>query len=148
MDINEKDSFFKVGKEFMLSETYEVLFKNKCFDKIQRVIDEHRFYLGDFFDLACFFRNAIITNIIQNQQEIIINDIKPNKIFLILFRTKSLINVKQKTQDYAERFNVNIADIVVDAYEDDLDDFVILLYKENDENDYNEMRNILYKLLE
>ena len=80
-----------MSKEILSSETYEVLSKYNCFEKIQKVLDNHRICACDFFDFVCFFRNSKVAIIIKNQKEIIINDIQPNQIFIIDFREKSFV---------------------------------------------------------
>ena len=136
--------FDEVLKLIISNENYEVLSKYKCIEKIQKIIDEHQFYLGDFFDLTCFFRNATVAKIIKNQEEININDIKPNQMFFIDFRFESLKSTETKQKEYASRFDIDACDIVSEAYDEDLDDFVIFLYKEKDENEYDEVRKLLY----
>lgn len=101
--------------------------------------------MGDFFDLTCFFRKTTVVKIIKNQEEININDIKPNQMFFIDFRFESFNSTETKRKQYARRFDIDDCDIVTEAYDEDLDDFVILLNKENDENEYDEVRKLLYK---
>ena len=65
-------------------------------------------------------------------------------MFMIDFRFKSIIDTEKKEEEYARRFNIDKTDIIKEAYAEDLDDFVILLYKENDDNEYEKIRKILY----
>ncbi len=144
MNINKDISFNEVCKTILSSETYEVFNKYNCFEKIQKVIDNHKIYPGDFFDLACFFHKTTVVRIINDQKEIIINDIKPNEMFFIDFKFESFSRTKKKQKEYASIFNIDDSDIVTEAYDEGLDDFVILLYKEYDEDEYNEVRKLLY----
>ena len=88
-------------KLIISNESYEVLSKYKCIEKIQKIINDHQFYMGDFFDLTCFFRKTTVVKIIKNQEEININDIKPNQMFFIDFRFESFNSTKTKQKEYA-----------------------------------------------
>lgn len=144
---NKKITFEKVCKEFLSKETYDVLSMYKCFEKIQKILDNPLLYPGDFVDLACFFNKTTVVMIIQDSKEIIVNNIKPNQMFLIDFKFKSYSETKEKQNNYATRFNINDLDIITEAYDEGLDDFVIFLYKENDENEYDEIRRLLYQFI-
>ena len=147
MTISKDISFKEVCKTILSTETYEVFNKYNCFEKIQKVIDNHKINPGDFFDLACFFHKTTVVRIINDQKEIIIKDIKPNQMFLIDFRFESFSSTKAKQKEYATRFNIDDSDIVTEAYDVDLDDFVVLLHKEYDEDEYTEIRKILYSCI-
>lgn len=139
-----KLNFMEVSKKILSSETYEVLRKYECFEKIQKVLDEPLICPCDFFDFVYFFRNTKVTRIIKDQKEIIVNDTQPNQIFMIDYRGESFPNIGKKQKEYINKYNLGDCDMIAEAYDKDLNDFVILLYKENDENEYNEVRKLLY----
>ena len=140
MSISKKIDFKKVSKMFLKSETYEVLNKYNCFEKIQKVLEEYRFWPGDFFDMARFFRNTKVVRLITDKKEIIVNDIKPNQVLLIDFSCKSFSDLEKKYEEYVNRFNLIDCFSMAEGYDEDSDDFVILLYKEDDGNDDDEIR--------
>ena len=140
MSISKKIDFKKVSKMFLKSETYEVLNKYNCFEKIQKVLEEYRFWPGDFFDMARFFRNTKVVRLITDKKEIIVNDIKPNQVLLIDFSCKSFSDLEKKYEEYVNRFILIDCFSMAEGYDEDSDDFVILLYKEDDGNDDDEIR--------
>lgn len=135
MSVSKEIDFKKVSKLFLKNETYEVLNKYNCFEKIQKVLKEYNYWLGDFFGMASFFRNTTVVRIITDQKEIIVNDIKPNQVLLIDFSCKSFNDLEKKYEEYVNRFNLVDCYSMGEGYDEDLDDFVILLYKEDDGND-------------
>lgn len=144
--MKKEHSFKEVCKKIVNSKTYEILNNYQCFEMIQKVIDNHRFCSCDFFDFVCFFRNAIVVRIIKDQKEFVINDINPNQIFFIDNNFKSFSSTKNKQKEYIDKYNLVDFDIIAEAFEENLDDFVILLYKEQDENEYQEVRKLLYEV--
>lgn len=139
--------FNEVSKLFLSNETYEVLNKYNCFEKIQKFLDDHHIWPGDLLDLACFFNNTTVVRIIKDQKEIIVNDILPNQMLFIDFRSKSYDSTEEKVEQYIKRFNLFDCFCIGEAYDEDLDDFAILLYKENDGKDYKDEKNNMKKLL-
>lgn len=147
MVADKKITFDKVSKLFLSNETYEVLNKYNCFENIQKFIDDHRIWPGDLIDLACFFNNTTVVRIIKDQKEIIVNDILPNQMLFIDFRSKSYDSTEEKVKQYINRFNLFNCFCIGEAYDEDLDDFAILLYKENNGKGFKDEKKAMNELL-
>ena len=85
-----KFTFKRVCKDIVSKETFEILEKYQCIDKIQKLLDEHGTIPYDLFDIASFFKDVVVVRIIKDDIEIIINDIPCNQMVFIDFSFKSI----------------------------------------------------------
>ena len=88
-------------KEILDEDIYITLLKYNCLNTIKEMIFSPALVGFDLADLKYFLKNSLITKIINNDQEIVLSDLKPNKVLIAGFNDcKTLNEILDKVKKY------------------------------------------------
>lgn len=115
-------------KDLLSEENYKILTKYNCFNNVIKVMKSNVLKSFDFTDFKNFFNNSSIVKIINNDRQITLSSIKPNKFLIMGFSDcNSLEEIHSKIAIFKEHCSNTDCEYIFAKCEELI---VIYLFKE------------------
>lgn len=114
---------------------YKILKEKKYLNQIIKLLTTNSITSIDELDIKDFFENCIITKIVDDDTEIIINDIPSDQVILISYNNKqSLEEFYNKENYYINKYNILEGKILSACYDGEDRDILIFLSSKKDKS--------------
>ena len=114
---------------------YKILKKNGYLSQINKLLHTNSITSIDELDIKDFFENCIITKIVDDEKEIIINDIPSDQVIFISYKNQhTLEEFHEKEKFYINKYTILEGNILSACYDGEDRDILIFLSSNKDKS--------------
>lgn len=111
---------------------YDILLKHDCLKELTRLATEEGVVAVDITDIENYFKNAIITKIINHGKKITLASKASNQlIFIMHSKDEKLLTFSERVNFYKQKYTPEIDECIMGLYYGEKNELVIYMYKEN-----------------
>lgn len=120
--------FEHIFRKQLTTEQYNILYKYNLLEKLKQLATEVSIVGFDLSDIINCFKNAIITKIIDNGEEIVLSNKRSNQLIFVKYAKDCKIPVfYDRLKFYKQKYAPSIDDCLIGLYTGEDSEFVIYL---------------------
>lgn len=120
--------FEHIFREQLTTEQYNILYKYNLLEKLKQLATEVSIVGFDLSDIINCLKNAIITKIIDNGEEIVLSNKRSNQLIFVKYAKDCKIPVfYDRLKFYKQKYTPSIDDCLIGLYTGEDSEFVIYL---------------------